>query len=227
MKQVTCPDCGTNYAANVLSCPTCGCPNDNYEPSNENSQQQQEAQEQNVVSDSTDDFNEARRYSPFSSTSWFFKTPWPLSHYPERKTFDKAHPFLGWLFGPWHLTCKNNEDKETYAVINNFFYLFNLISKCQFYAFLWAFFKGLPFFLLYVIASFLSWYCLCNMWEYYFIFRFIFIYLIPIFFVVLVVFMVILNCCGLGRALHRYWPSLHRTWRRINKRYWKAMHSNN
>ena len=224
MKQVTCPDCGTNYAANVLSCPTCGCPNDNFESPNENSQQQQEAQEQDIVSDSTDDFNEERRYSPFSSTSWFFKTPWPLSHYPERKTFDEAHPFLGWLFGPWHLTCKNNEDKEAYAVINNIFYLFNLIFKCQFYTFLWSFFKGLPFLLLYVVASFLGMYCIRFTWDY--TIYYIVTHLIGILFFVLIVFMVILNCCGLGQALHRYWPSLHRTWRRINKRYWKSMHSN-
>ena len=224
MKQVTCPDCGTNYAANVLSCPTCGCPNDNFESPNENSQQQQEAQEQDIVSDSTDDFNEERLYSPFSSTSWFFKTPWPLSHYPERKTFDEAHPFLGWLFGPWHLTCKNNEDKESYAVINNIFYLFNLIFKCQFYTFLWSFFKGLPFLLLYVVASFLGMYCIRFTWDY--TIYYIVTHLIGILFFVLIVFMVILNCCGLGQALHRYWPSLHRTWRRINKRYWKSMHSN-
>lgn len=223
MKQVTCPDCGTNYAANVLSCPTCGCPNDNFESPNENSQQLQEAQEQDIVSNSTDDFNEERRYSPFSSTSWFFKTPWPLSLYPERKTFNEAHPFLGWLFGPWHLTCKNNEDKESYAVINNIFYLFNLIFKCQFYTFLWSFFKGLPFLLLYVVASFLGMYSIRFTWDatiYYTV-----TYLIGILFFVLIVFMVILNCCGLGQALHRYWPSLHRTWRRINKRYWKSMHS--
>ena len=224
MKQVTCPDCGANYAANVLSCPTCGCPNDNLESSNENSQQQQEAQEQDIVSDSTDDFNEERLYSPFSSTSWFFKTPWPLSHYPERKTFDEAHPFLGWLFGPWHLTCKNNEDKESYAVINNIFYLFNLLFKCQFYTFLWTFFKGLPFLLLYVVASFLGMYCIRFTWDY--TIYYIVTHLIGILFFVLIVFMVILNCCGLGQALHRYWPSLHRTWRRINKRYWKSMHSN-
>lgn len=224
MKQVTCPDCGINYAANVLSCPTCGCPNDNFESSDENPQQQQEAQEQDVVSDSTDDFNEERRYSPFSSTSWFFKTPWPLSHYPERKTFDEAHPFLGWLFGPWHLTCKNNEDKEAYAVINNFFYLFNLIFKCQLYTCLWSFFKGLPFILLYVVASCLGMYCIRLTWDdtiYYTV-----TYLNGILFFVMIVFMVILNCCGLGQALHRYWPNLHRTWRRINKRYWKSMHSN-
>lgn len=36
MKHVTCPDCGSNYAANVLSCPTCGCPNDNYSAAAEN-----------------------------------------------------------------------------------------------------------------------------------------------------------------------------------------------
>ena len=221
MKQVTCPDCGTTYAANVLSCPTCGCPNDNCESSNENSQQQQDVQEQNVVGNSTDDFNEARRYSPFSSTSWFFKTPWPLSHYPERKTFDKAHPFLGWLFGPWHLTCKSNEDKEEYAVINNIFYFFNLIFKCQFYAGLWTLCRSLPFWLVYACLWALFIYC----GPYYDTYT-IWVSLLSFIYFAVVFFSFIIWCFGMGSALHRYWPSIHRTWRRINKRYWKSMHSN-
>lgn len=220
MKQVTCPDCGATFETNVPSCPKCGCPNDNCESSTENSQQ--EAQEQNVISDSTDDFNEIRQYSPFSSTSWFFKTPWPLSRHPERKTFDEAHPFLGWLFGPWHLTSNNNAEKEEYAVINNIFYLFNSIFKCQLYTFLWTFFKGFPFTLLYIAVILLSLNVIgyqYHEWE-----TFVFAtYLLTIFYMA---FMVILYFCGIGSALHRYWPSLHRTWRRINKRYWKSIHSN-
>lgn len=44
-----------------------------------------------------------------------------------------------------------------------------------------------------------------------------------IMFYVAIIYFIILDCCGMGKALHRYWPSIHRTWRRINKRYWKAM----
>ncbi len=224
MKQVTCTDCGATYEANIPSCPKCGCPNDNCESSTENSQQKQDTQEQGVISDSTDDFNETRQYSPFSSTSWFFKTPWPLNRHPERKTFDEAHPFLGWLFGPWHLTCKNNAEKEEYAVINNIFYLFNLIFKCQLYASLYTFIKGLPFILLYIVVALLGGYILRTTWDDTIIT--IVTGLLGFLYFALIVFMVILNCCGIGRALHRYWPSFHRTWRRINKRYWKSMLSN-
>lgn len=228
MKQVTCPDCGATYAANVLSCPTCGCPNDNFESSNENENVQQQPKSQEpkvVVGDSTDDFNEAERYSPFSSASWFFKAPWPLSLYPERKTFDRAHPFLGWLFGPWHLTPKNNGEKEEYAAINNIFYLFNLISKFHLYTFLWAFLKGFPFILLYLLVNMFGMYSLRFVYDYT-VFQLL-MGILGIFSIFMVAFMTILYCCSLGRALHRYWPAFHRTWRRLSKRYWKSMLSNN
>ena len=32
---------------------------------------------------------------------------------------DKKHPFIGWLFGPWHLTCRDSSKQEEYDAINN------------------------------------------------------------------------------------------------------------
>lgn len=139
MSQVKCPDCGELYSEKLQSCPNCGCPNDSWKP------KQEEKPQESTMSNQTDyeeDFNENGQYSPFSPTSWFFADPWPLKNYP-RKAFEKKHPFLGWLFGPWYLTCKNESEKEEYAVINNIFYFFNLIFKTIVYANLWAFFKGI------------------------------------------------------------------------------------
>ena len=139
MSQVKCPDCGELYSEELQSCPNCGCPNDSWKP------KQEEKPQESTMSNQTDyeeDFNENGQYSPFSPTSWFFADPWPLKNYP-RKAFEKKHPFLGWLFGPWYLTCKNESEKEEYAVINNIFYFFNLIFKTIVYANLWAFFKGI------------------------------------------------------------------------------------
>lgn len=139
MNQVKCPDCGEVYSENMQSCPNCGCPNDNWKP------KQEEQVHETTPTDYEEDFNENGQYSPISPSSWLFTDPWPLSNYP-RKAFEKEHPFLGWLFGPWYLTCKNESEKEEYAVINNIFYFFNLIFKTFLYAAIWAFFKGIVVF---------------------------------------------------------------------------------
>ena len=144
MNQVKCPDCGEVYSENMQSCPNCGCPNDNWKP------KQEEQVHEATPTDDDEDFNENGQYSPISPSAWLFKDPWPLRNYP-RKAFEKEHPFLGWLFGPWYLTCKNESEKEEYAVINNIFYFFNLIFKTFLYATLWAFFKGIVVFIAYLI----------------------------------------------------------------------------
>ncbi len=211
MNQIKCPDCGAMFTEDMHSCPNCGCPNDNWKPQQE--EPQPKAPEETVNS-CEDDFNEGGQYSPFSSTSWFFTTPWPLSNYPERKMFEKAHPFWGWLFGPWYLTCKSKDEKEEYSVINNIFYFFNLIFKTWAYAILWAFFKGFLFLLLLYLVQFLAFVGLGWMGF----LAMMFVIVIP-----LGILLLIIQACAIGKALHRYWPSIHRTWRRINKRYWKAM----
>ena len=218
MKQTTCPDCGSAYAASEHSCPTCGCPNDNYQPQEE--QQQPEASEQRV-NNPEEDFNENGQYSPMSPTSWFFATPWPLKNYPERKMFEKAHPFWGWLFGPWYLTCKSQAEKEEYAVINNIFYFFNLIFKTWAYATLWAFFKGFLFMILIYLIHILFVYAAIRSGSVGMIGVLSILTLIIV--IPLGILLFVISACALGKSLHRYWPSIHQTWRRINKRYWKAM----
>lgn len=225
MKQTTCTDCGAVYAANEHSCPSCGCPNDNYQPQQEENPKTEASKPEDAgqtVNTCGDDFNEGVCYSPFSSTSWFFRTPWPLKNYPERKMFDEAHPFLGWLVGPWNLTCKSKDEKEEYAVINNVFYFFNLIFKTWLYANLWTFFKVWPIVLLWLLLGLFSGGAAHGGSESAVVVVEFVVFMLSLF---VYVILGIVGCCALGRALHRYWPSIHQTWRRINKRYWKAMHN--
>ena len=220
MSQVKCPDCGELYSEELQSCPNCGCPNDSWKPKQEEKPQESTMPNQ---TDYEEDFNENGQYSPFSPTSWFFADPWPLKNYP-RKAFEKKHPFLGWLFGPWYLTCKNESEKEEYAVINNIFYFCNLIFKTFLYAAIWAFFKGIVVFFVYLMFALI------------FAFRglemansnstdglIVLGVFSAIMFYVVIIYFIVLDCCGMGKALHRYWPTMHRTWRRLNKRYWDAM----
>ena len=219
MSQVKCPDCGELYSKELQSCPNCGCPNDSWKP------KQEEKPQESTMSNQTDyeeDFNENGQYSPFSPTSWFFADPWPLKNYP-RKAFEKKHPFLGWLFGPWYLTCKNESEKEEYAVINNIFYFFNLIFKTFLYATLWAFFKGIVVFIAYLIFYMIFAKGIANNDNISTAEIILFGFFVAIMTYGILIYFIVLDCCGMGKALHRYWPSIHRTWRRINKRYWNAM----
>lgn len=220
MSQTKCPDCGEMYSEDMQSCPNCGCPNDNWKP------KQDEQTPESTMPDQTDDeedFNENGQYSPISPSSWLFADPWPLKNYP-RKAFEKEHPFLGWLLGPWHLTCKDVGEKEEYAVINNIFYLFNLIFKTNVYAFLWAFFKGIIVLIAYLIIAILLGLMGMGLANDNSVGGLVALGgFTAILFYGMLIFFFVLECCGIGKALHRYWPSLHRTWRRINKRYWDAM----
>ena len=216
MNQVKCPDCGEVYSENMQSCPNCGCPNDNWKP------KQEEQVHETTPTDYEEDFNENGQYSPFSPTSWFFADPWPLKNYP-RKAFEKKHPFLGWLFGPWYLTYKNESEKEEYAVINNIFYFFNLIFKTFLYAVLWAFFKGIVVFIAYLIFYMIFAKGIANNDNISTAEIILFGFFVAIMAYGILIYFIVLDCCGMGKALHRYWPSIHRTWRRINKRYWNAM----
>ena len=52
MNQVKCPDCGETYCEDLLSCPNCGCPNDNWKP------KQEEQVQETTPTDDDEDFNE-------------------------------------------------------------------------------------------------------------------------------------------------------------------------
>lgn len=146
MEQVKCIECGRMFDDNMASCPNCGCP---YEPKKQKTSNQKEQNGAKTVY-IHENFNEKVPYSPFKSDSWMFKDPWPLKNYPIGK-LNERYPLLAWLFGPWHLTCKNEEEQEEYAVINNIFYLFNLLFKIQGYAMLWNLCKLHIFLILWII----------------------------------------------------------------------------
>lgn len=167
-----------------------------------------------------DSYNEAVPYSPFSPRSHFFKDPWPLSKYP-KGVFDVKHPFLGYLFAPWHITCKDERKRESYNAINNIFYLLNLIFKAFVYAWWWTFFKVfLPVLLFVVIVAILIWIMAeCRSSEVNVILGVV----MAICYIAIIIYVTILEFCGIGKALHRYWDDIYQTFMRLNKRYWIKM----
>ncbi len=232
MKQVKCPDCGTEYSANLKACPECGCPNDEWltpdaeehqtkEPQTDDqrvgaiaqTECQEEDEDKGTIHSS---FNEATPYSPFSSDHFLFRDPKPLSDYPIGE-LEKRHPFWGWLFGPWHLTCNNEINREQYDVINNIFYAFNLIFKAIIYPAIWTFFKAWLIVLIFIVATLLLGRAAISSNSVGLI------GFIGILYVVLYIYVAIVYIFGIGRSLHRYWPQFHKVWRRLCKRFVKAM----
>ena len=212
MAERRCEDCGSIIPNGAKACPNCGCPI-------EDAQNNEQANENDWQTESAfihDNFNEKERYSPFKSNSWFFKDPWPMYNYPKGALYRK-HPLIDWFFGPWYLTCKDKKNQEEYDVINNIFYFFNLIYKIKAYSLIWFIFKAwlpiLGFCILYGISAFIVSRIIRGDED-----VLIFAVCIPIF-----IFVGIVYACAIGKALHRYWPQLHKTFRRLNKRYWKAM----
>lgn len=195
MAENTCPECG-HVVNNERTCPNCGCP---------------------LVSPLSTktilkEFNETKPYSPISSTSWLFSTPFPLNRYP-RGQFAIKHPDLGWLFGPIHIAYNGNpKDREAYDVLNNFFLLWNLIAKLGLYTFLW-FLAKLKFILLITIILVVI--CFSDYDK-----EFSGILLLLIFLLASIPFSISAGCA----SYHRYFPAILKTYRRIRKRHWISMY---
>lgn len=202
MAQRKCTECGQMFDDSLTICPNCGCP---FEVDN--------------ISPVHDSFNEETPYSPFYANSWFFQDPWPIKNYPIGM-LHKRYPLLGWLFGPWHLTCKNKKEQEEYAVINNIFYAANLIAKIWFYPLVWFFCKFIiqTIVCIMLIVS-ISWLTMNGDID----IEQIGIAVNLIIGLLFLIVSSIVYTIGFGKGLHRYWPKLHKTFRRIHKRYWKAM----
>lgn len=243
-QQTQCPDCQQLYPITEQQCPYCGGPNDNWTPpippqpevnTTQQEASQQEATQQGVdaqqcahcdetvrqqrfeeklaadAQQEANHFNEGPRYSPLSKIT----DPWPIRKYAQGE-FAKAHPFWGWFFGPWHLT-PNEENKEQYDTINNIFYLFNLFYKSHIFVAFWMFFKGWWIIVLYFFILFLTGRSIAKAVTYEELMsaQYFALFITFVFYICGVILFFKAWC----RALHRYWPSFHRTWRRICQRF--------
>lgn len=203
MSEMTCPECGCPIG-NDNVCPECGYTVENAQPTPGNED-----------SPTTSNFNEEEEpYTPFSPTSWVFRTPTYLNKYPERGDFAKAHPFLGWLFNPWHVSFKGNGNRAAFDSLNNIFLFFNLLWKTCAYTFVWTFLKLFwPVVIVAVVIFLLG-----------MVFG-------PIFgagsglvaLVILIIPGLIVNLCGLAVSLRRYISAIYDTYMRICKRFWMSV----
>ena len=224
MAERRCEECGTIIPNGATACPNCGCPV-------EDIQDNEQANKKSWQTESAfihDNFNEKEPYSPFKSNSWFFKDPWPMYNYPIG-ALDKKHPFIGWLFGPWHLTCRDSSKQEEYDTINNTFYFFNLHFKIVAYTLVWQFFK--IWWLILAILLYIGLNGLIiglviqsNMeLDTKIIITSIIGFIASVVWIAVAIFNLIVVLCSLCKALHRYWPQIWRVVIRFCKRGWSKM----
>lgn len=201
-----CIECGQIFNDGLNECPNCGCPASECEKVENNHSNVHVGNEN--LGNIHGSFNEKQHYSPFSPNNSLFKDPKLLAKYPIGE-LEKRHPFWGWLFGPWHLTCKDENNREQYDVINNIFYAFNVFWKMLIYPTIWTVLKA---------------------WIAIVIFVVLFVILVNIdmgaVLVIIALFSTYLSflyIIGIGKSLHRYWPQFHKVWRRLCKRFVNAM----
>lgn len=219
-----CIDCGQIFNDDLKECPNCGCPsnvcehieeNHSEEPRNEKNEQPNK----NSYEPIHETFNEKPHYFPnHFILNFLLKDPKVLTRYPIGE-LEKRHPFWGWVFGPIHLTCKDESAKEQYDVINNIFYALNLLGKAAVYAFLWLFFKAWIAVLIMYGSYFLSVLIISSVGIIGIVcaLPFVIIAILSSAWITLEEFIAIV------KSIHRYWPQFNKVCRRLCKRFVCAM----
>ena len=115
--------------------------------------------------------------------------------------------YVGGLFSQWYFECPNSDEEESYNTLNDILLLGNLIFRA-----LWSI--AWPLCLLYLLYFGLLFICSQNS-------PILGVFLTILFYACVILLLVIKL---IPMAVHKYWVPFHRTWRRINKRYWINMY---
>lgn len=155
MPNYKCNDCGTHFDATHVYCPNCGCPKSYCTPLDETQDTTSSATVQPVLSTTksektTDDGSESYQNYYYVDFNWFES----FSSDPLILTLLTNVKFLKWLCAPWHISEKNNT--QNHVIANDIFFLFNRFWKLIVYVGVWAFCKGLPILLTYIIITFIN-----------------------------------------------------------------------
>lgn len=119
------------------------------------------------------------------------------------------------LFQQWYFECIEEDRAESYDALNDVLLMLNLIFRAVWYLAWRMALVGLVFFIIYgaLFAAMAQSDSSEGMIVLGGILAFILILIgLYIFFTLI------------AKVIHKYWVPFHRTWRRINKRYWISMH---
>lgn len=114
--------------------------------------------------------------------------------------------FYEGIMKAWHFSCEKPSEKESYDTLNDFFLICNILFRIVLRS---ALIPLLIFIVGAVVAASLA--TEAPMMA---------VIINPLFTIAFYVLLIIYA----GKAIRLYWVPLHRTFRRMNKRYWIAMH---
>lgn len=118
------------------------------------------------------------------------------------------------IFRQWYFKNSNNNESDSYDTLNDFLLLFNLIFRM-----IWSMFWPIALICLF------TWIILITLTS-----DSAFMTSDNVMFMQIAQFAVIIGCIILffvkliPNAIYKYWVPFHRTWRRLNKRYWINIH---
>lgn len=203
MSERSCPECGCPIGDEKV-CPDCGCPIET------------SASSESKDKPTTSNYNEEEEpFTPFSPTSWFFRTPPFLNKFPQRGDYAKAHPFLGWVFNQWHVSYRGNGNRAAFDTLNNIFLLCNLIFKTILYSIAWGFFKMFWWNVAFVVTLIVGGMVARTSETALNIFSILTIILYAVF----CVFSALVFLCGCAESLRRYISPMYNTFMRICRRF--------
>ena len=113
------------------------------------------------------------------------------------------------LFKQWYFKCEKNNQADSYDSLNDVLLLFNLAFRA-----LWSIIWPCALIFLFTLGCVMATQQQIGMEINALIFA-----IMGIIFGVMVFFAILIP-----NAIRKYWVPFHRTWRRINKRYWISMH---
>ena len=154
MSKLKCIECDTIFEDTQVYCPNCGCPKSYCTPLDETQDTTSSATVQPILSTTksgktTDDGSESYQNYYYVDFNWFER----FSSDPLILTLLTNVKFLKWLCAPWHISEKNNT--QNHIIANDIFFLINRLWKLIVYVGVWAFCKGLPILLTYIIITFI------------------------------------------------------------------------
>ena len=187
MSKLKCNDCGTIFEGTMDSCPTCGCPAKYCVVVEESTTKSEKI---------TDDGRESYKNYYYVDFDWFES----FSSDPRILTFLTNVKFLKWLCAPWHISETNNT--LNHVIANDIFFLFNRFWKLFVYDGVWAFCKGLPILLAYIVLT-----IIINTSDYHYesdAFYYYYTYIAPFLLILTQIAFIWFMLIGFGKSCKRY-----------------------
>lgn len=203
MEHLKCTECGQLFNEGLNNCPNCGCP----------------ASECKAADGNPNDATENMGFPTFLGSFWKVFNDWwngvDYTSYIDNKAPDDYNysKYYHGILRPWFFPSRSRNEDNSYNTLNDIFLLGNLLLRFFLIAIVIPY---TPIIVILTVGATLFEYLQYQLnMDLSFV---LYILVIPF-----VVFLVILATFCFVKAVRLYWIPIHRTHRRLHKRYWKSM----